>query len=75
MPSRQFQKGPGETYPDVTRFDDFGPEPTDTEEANSRVAARYAADCHTRQVQQNQKALEQGKPEKQQNIKQTSEKM
>ena len=75
MPSRQFQKGPGETYPDVTRFDDFGPEPRDTENTDSAPAARYAADCHTRQVQQNQTALERGAPEKQQNIKQTAERM
>jgi hypothetical protein len=75
MPSKQYLKDVGESYPDVTRFDDFGPEPTDAENADSRTAARYAADCHTRQVQHNQKALERGEPEKQRNMKQTTGQM
>ena len=72
---RHVQKGQGETYPDVTRFDDFGSAPKDETDADLHQAARYHADCVTRQNNQNFDALRRGEPHKQSNIKQIAEDM
>ena len=47
--SRHLSKSKAETYPDVTKFTDFGPGPADTENADDAKAARYAADCSLRE--------------------------
>jgi len=38
-----------ETYPDITKFNDFGSEPKDTESLDDAKATRYAADCALRE--------------------------
>jgi len=47
--SGHLSKSKAETYPDVTKFTDFGPEPKDTEDVDDAKAARYAADCSLRE--------------------------
>jgi len=47
--SLHLQKSAAETYPEVTKFSDFGPEPQDAEDLDDSKAARYAADCSLRE--------------------------
>ena len=69
MPSRQFQKGPGETYPDVTRFTERAPEPKVESDADDHLAAAYGASCETAMGNANLDALKRGAPASQKNIK------
>ena len=48
--SGHLQKNAAETYPDVTKFADFGTEPQgNTEDADDATRGRYAADCSVRE--------------------------
>jgi len=73
--ARQFEKGNGETFPDITRFTQLAPEPDDEQEAESHAAAAYAASCENALNNTNSDALKRGTPDKQQNIEQAAEKM
>ena len=45
---RQYLKGAGETYPDVTRFKEDFPEPKDEQDVDDHKAAAYTASCENR---------------------------